>query len=108
MTPDDRLKAALSLGAAEPPPVDPLFVVRIAERIEQRRFRLHLMLLALWAIAGGAVFWALRPLLGEAIAPVTPLLPAATAIAALAWIAMRTDPHRLLRRARAVRLLRRF
>ena len=108
MTADDRLKAALSLGAAEPPAIDPIFAARIAERIERRRFQLRLAALALWAVGAGVLIWALRPVVGDALTPVLPFLAPAAALAVLAWVAMRTDFSRTLQRVRRVRLSSRF
>lgn len=108
MTADDRLKAALSLGSAEPPAIDPVFAARVAERIERRRFQMRLALLALWAMAGGVLIWALRPLLGDLVQPALPLLGPAAALAVIAWIGMHTDLSSVVRRARRVRLSSRF
>lgn len=108
MTADDRLKAALFLGSAEPPALDPIFAARVAERIERRRLQVRLAVLALWAVAGGVLIWALRSVVGEALTPALPFLAPAAALAVLAWVGTRTDFSRALQRVRRVRLLSRF
>ena len=108
MTADDRLKAALSLGAAEPPAIDPIFAARVAERIERRRFQMQLGVLALWAAAGGVLIWALRPVVGDLAGPIVPLLAPATALAFVVWIGVRTDLSSVVRRVGRVRLSSRF
>ena len=108
MTADDRLKAALSLGAAEPPAIDPVFAARVAERIERRRFQMRLAVLAVWAAAGGVLIWALRPVVGDLAGPVVPFLAPAAALAVMIWIGMRTDLSTVFRRMRRVRLSSRF
>lgn len=108
MTADDRLKAALSLGSAEPPEIDPVFAARVAERIERRRFQMRLAVLALWAAAGGVLIWALRPVVGDLAGPVVPLLAPAAALAVVVWIGMRTDFSKAVGRVRRVRLSSRF
>lgn len=108
MTADDRLKAALSLGPAEPPAIDPVFAARVAERIERRRFQLRLAVLAIWAVAGGVLVWALRPVIGDLAQPALPLLGPAAALAVVVWIALHTNLAGVVRRIRRVRLSSRF
>jgi hypothetical protein len=108
VTTDDRLKAALSLGPAEPPAIDPIFAARVAERIERRRFHMQLGVLALWAAAGAVLVWALRPVVGDLAEPVVPFLAPAAALAVTIWIGMRTDLSTVFRRMRRVRLSSRF
>lgn len=108
MTADDRLKAALSLGPAEPPAIDPIFAARVAERIERRRLQMRLAVLALWAVAGGVLIWALRSVVGETLTPALPFLAPATGLAVLAWVAMRTNFSKVFQRVRRVRLSSRF
>jgi hypothetical protein len=108
MTADDRLKAALSLGADTPPEVDPVFAARVAERIERRRFQMRLAVLLLWAAAGAVLLWALRPVVGNLAGPIVPFLAPAAALAVMIWIGMRTDLSAVFRRVRRVRLSSRF
>lgn len=100
MTADERLKQALSLGPAEPPAFDVLFAARVVERIERRRFLLGLVVMALWAAAGAVLIWVLRPVLGEAAAPVVPFLAPAVVLGLAVWLALRTDLGRAARRLR--------
>ena len=108
MTAEDRLKAALSLGADTPPEIDPVFGARLAEQIERRRFQMRLALLTLWAVAGGVLVWALRPVVGDLAEPVVPFLAPAAALAVMIWIGMRTDLATVFQRVRRVRLSSRF
>lgn len=108
MTADDRLKAALSMGPAEPPAIDPIFAARVAERIERRRLQVRLAVLALWAVAGGVLIWALRSVVGEALAPALPILAPAAALAVLVWVGRHTDFAKAVQRVRRVRLSSRF
>lgn len=95
MTPDERLKLALGLGADEPPAVDPIFTARIAERIERRRLALRLAAAALWATAGAVLIGTLSPVLAEGVAALEGLtapVTAAVVTAGAAWLVGRAGP----------------
>jgi len=105
MTADDRLKQALGLGSGAPPAVDHAFTARVLERVEQRRLRMRLAALALWAGTAALLGWALQPVFSElslVLAPASGLATASLVIGVGLWLAMRTDLARVLRRIRAV------
>lgn len=105
MTPDERLKQALGLGAEEPAAVDPAFVVRVGANVERRRFWLGLAMTAIWAIAAAVLIGAIMPVLSRGAAPLeTALRPAALAllIVAAVWLASGLDLEAMARRARRV------
>lgn len=102
MTPDDRLKAALGLGA-EPPPVDHAFVARVAEGIEARRFRLKLSVLALWAGVAALLCWVLVPVIEQARSNAAASLQPiglGLVVAVGVWLLRRADVGGALRLAR--------
>lgn len=94
---DDRLRALFAADA--PPARDPAFSAEVMAAVARRRLLADLAGLAVAALVGGLVIWALWPLLGPAIAAASAgLAPvaAAGALALLVWLA--ADPgmvHRL-------------
>ncbi|MEW5686941.1 MAG: hypothetical protein AB1942_18640 [Pseudomonadota bacterium] len=94
---DDRLAALFAEDA--PPARDPAFTAEVMAAVARRRLWSDLAGLAVAALIGGLVIWALWPLLGPAIvaasAGLAPIAAALT-VALLAWLV--ADPamvHRL-------------
>lgn len=103
MTADDRLKQALGLGADAPPTTDHGFAARIAERIEQRRFRERILVLGLWAGVAAVLAWVLaRSIAASGLEISTSLQPAIPVLVLVgsAWLLGRTDMGRLFVRVR--------
>ncbi|PZQ62561.1 MAG: hypothetical protein DI570_10340 [Phenylobacterium zucineum] len=96
---DDRLRALFASDA--PPARDPAFSAEVMAAVARRRLLADLAGLAVAALVGGLVIWALWPLLGPAVVAASASLApfaAALTVALLAWLV--ADPgmvHRLRR-----------
>jgi hypothetical protein len=105
MTSEDRLKAALGLGAAVPAQVDHAFVSRVAEQIEARRFKLRLAVLALWAGVATLLGWVLAPVvvqIGRDAASSLQPIAAGLLLAGVVWWLRKASVGGALRLARRV------
>ena len=84
MTPTDERLAAF-LAEDDAPLSDPSFRIEVLERLERRRARRQLFLLALAAILGAVVLWSLAPMLAAWTVNFADLFAVMFTAAALVW-----------------------
>lgn len=98
MTDDARLKALFAED--EPPARDPAFSAAVMEAVARRRFVLDVAWLSGATLIGGAVLWALWPVLDPWLAHVGPQLGPAAAAVTLAVVTFLAADGRVTTAAR--------